>query len=170
MAAYSDYNQLTKFDKSMYNSIKKSIFHVTQKLGSGVVSPVPCDTAWVARVPAKNTTQPAFPECLAWLRAHQNTDGGWGTKYPYCPYSDVLNTASSLLALTQWNYPEDKILIKNGVAALKKVVKHLPHVQTEDGAFEMIISGLVADARELKLDLDYESFEWFSSIGQKKLR
>ena len=76
-------------------------------------------TAWVAMVPdIHDISQPAWPQALEYLRAHQLVDGGWGEPKVFYAHERTLSTLAAIKALHLWNLPEDRSRIQRGIEAL----------------------------------------------------
>lgn len=123
--------------------------------GRGVVLPVVYDTAWVARIPEfNNLNQPAFPQSLNWLRTHQLVDGSWGS-YPMSmhAHSQLLNTLASILALKQWQDPQDEARIELALASLDKFAQILDSTTANPVGFELLFPALIEECQQLNLFL-----------------
>lgn len=66
----------------------------------------PYDTAWVAMVPAgDSSSQSRFPECLNWILENQNPDGSWAfhPSDPLLVKDSLSSTLACILALQKWD-------------------------------------------------------------------
>lgn len=145
----------------------------TRLLGAqrGVVFPDPYSTAWVARVPAlDNPHQPAWPETLAYIRAHQLDDGGWGAARVYNAHERTISTLACLLALAQWSGPDHAWRIERGVSALHQYARDLPLEAHETVGFELLLPRLIQELKPYDLSLPLAQWRRSLQAGQEKLR
>lgn len=158
------------YNKDLKCNLKEFIAEVVKKLGQGLCDSVPYDTAWVARVPQLgNNDVPAFPLSLQWLRDNQLENGSWGSIKPFSPHSSTLNTLAAIIALAQWNEPEDKTRIERGVKALWDMAAYLPYEKHEGVGFELILPALQSEARKYGLAIPHECYKNNEQKGNKKL-
>ena len=101
-------------------------------------------TAWVAMVPDKqDLTVPEWPQSLEYVRTSQLDDGGWGDPIMYYAHARVISTMAALMALTQWQRPQDKKRIKYGFQALAKYALDLEYEAHEPIGFELLFPSLL---------------------------
>lgn len=137
----------------------------------GVVLPDSYSTAWVARVPAvDNRHQPAWPEALAYIRAHQQDDGGWGAARIYNAHERTISTLACLSALTQWPDPDHAWRIERGVLALHQYASDLPSEAHETIGFELLLPRLIQELKPYGLSLPLAQWRRSLQAGQEKLR
>ncbi|KAF0894041.1 hypothetical protein E2562_033920 [Oryza meyeriana var. granulata] len=70
------------------------------------------DTAWVAMVPLRGSSQhPCFPQCVEWILENQQDNGSWGTNgFGSAVTRDILSsTLACVLALKRWNVGKEHI-------------------------------------------------------------
>ncbi|XP_057832573.2 copalyl diphosphate synthase 1 isoform X2 [Cryptomeria japonica] len=123
--------------------------------GHAYVSPY--DTAWVAMVPSlENSQLPQFPQCLSWIMDNQLSNGSWGlSNFPYNK-DHLSHTLACIIALKRWN-----LGIKNVNMGLKFIKENIGQITNEDcynpTGFDLIFAAMLEDARDLSLDLPYDS-------------
>lgn len=101
-------------------------------------------TAWVAMVPNKvDSSRPAWTEALDYVRSAQIEDGGWGDPLMYYAHARVVSTMAALMALTQWQEPEDEPRITRGYEALAKYAHDLEYEVHEPIGFELLFPSLL---------------------------
>lgn len=164
-------NMTNAHNNGLKRKLKEAISDILEELGQGLSDPVPYDTAWAARVPqADNIECPAFPLSLQWLRDHQLENGSWGTIKPFSPHSSTLNTLAAIIALAQWNNPQDKIRIERGVKVLWDLVNYLPLEKHEGVGFELILPALQNEARKHGLAIPHQHYKNYQQKGTKKFQ
>ena len=137
----------------------------------GVVSADLYSTAWVAQTPSlANPRLPAWPETLAYIRAHQLPDGGWGEPRIYNAHERTISTLACLLALKQWPGADHAQRIERGVWALRKYANDLLLEPHETVGFELLLPRLIHELAQHGLSLAFP--QWYSALqaGQHKLR
>lgn len=152
-----------QFIKNMFSKkeIEKSIKNLFERVGEGIINPVPYDTAIVSWIPKlDNTFEPEFPECLQWLRNNQLSDGSWGTDKPTYAYGNVLCTLAAIIALKKWNKNDfDSKIISNGEKALKHLAKLIDLEKYETIGYEILLPMLLNQSKQLKLKVPFEELE-----------
>ncbi len=135
----------------------------------GFISAEAYSTAWVALVPdANHMSRPAWPQALAYLRAHQLEDGGWGDPHVYYAHERMLSTLAALYALLTWKEPEDDDRIARGLMALQQYVNHFTDEPNEPIGFEMLLPALLARLAPYNLALPPEI--WSEEIQKATTR
>ena len=153
-------------DQTILEDLVREGKDLLRSLDDGYISPSAYDTAWVARIPAKDDpNQPMFPQALAWVRENQLPDGSWGiASNPYRPkynnaiehfHDRIICTVSCLIALAIWE--PDSIQIVRGE---RYIYEHIDQLRADTHAtvgFELLLPELLETARALNVDLPYES-------------
>uniref|UniRef100_A0A0D3HUN3 Uncharacterized protein n=1 Tax=Oryza barthii TaxID=65489 RepID=A0A0D3HUN3_9ORYZ len=70
------------------------------------LSPSLYDTAWVAMVPERSSSQaPCYPQCIEWILQNQHDDGSWGINSSSLSVNKdiLLSTLACVVALKKWN-------------------------------------------------------------------
>nr|BAW33508.1 ent-kaurene synthase like 10 [Oryza rufipogon] len=70
------------------------------------LSPSLYDTAWVAMVPKRSSSQaPCYPQCIEWILQNQHDDGSWGINSSSLSVNKdiLLSTLACVVALKKWN-------------------------------------------------------------------
>jgi hypothetical protein len=136
----------------------------------GLMSPAAYDTAWLARVPKENDSSvPAYPEALAWLREIQRPEGSWGSDIDYA-HDRIISTLSAIIALTQWDNinSDDKRMIERGLEYIRNNADRLEH-ELPAGGFELILPALIQDAAKIGLDIHHQAFLRYDPMREEKL-
>lgn len=143
---------------------------------AGCVSVDSYNTAWVALVPAEHDlTQPQWPEALAFLRATQLPDGGWGAPMTYHAHERTLCTLAAITALLCWRetavsqQANDQQRIQHGLAALHKYALDLAHDPLELVGYELLLPRLVRLLEPYDLTLPTEYWYNILDVGQRKM-
>lgn len=128
-----------------------TIAEFVHRLGRNHTTATAYDTAWLAALPAPAApTLPRFPASLAWVRAAQHPDGGWGGPIFY-GHDQLLCTLRAVLTLHAWN-PHDP-----AVAAGWAYLQHQAPALLTDAeptiGFELIYPTLLAEAAARGLPL-----------------
>ena len=78
----------------------------------------PYDTAWVARVPARDGSNgPQFPCSLQWIIDQQLPDGDWaGKPTVFLGFDRACNTLACVIALQTWGVGAENV--KRGMSSL----------------------------------------------------
>ena len=138
--------------------------------GRGLFSISAYETGWVAVIPSPtDSTKPAFPQSLDWIRKNQLSDGSWGAEYPDSAYNKVVSTASALICLKKWYLESDRKLIESGVEAYNRLMEKLEDPVLMTIGFELIVPALVDRANSLGLDLENKMIDKLRKIRQQKL-
>lgn len=159
-----------------FKELKDSIIDQIGIGKPGLMSPAAYDTAWLARVPEENDSSvPAYPEALTWLRENQRPDGSWGSDIDYA-HDRVISTLAAIIALSQWNninnlnYINEKNnhTIKRGLEYIRNNAKRLEH-ELPAGGFELILPALIQDAAKVGLDVRHQAFLRYDRMREEKL-
>ena len=106
-------------------------------------------TAWVAIVPdLHDKTKPAWPSALDFIRSSQLEDGGWGDPLMYYAHGRTISTLAALIALRQWQKPEDEAAIQRGLNALASYAYDLGDEAHEPIGFELLFPSLLNILKE----------------------
>ena len=157
-----------------FGQLKDSIIDQIGIGKPGLMSPAAYDTAWLARVPEEcDSSVPAYPEALTWLRENQRLDGSWGSDIEYV-HDRVISTLSAAIALAQWgdknngNIEEDKRIIKHGLEYIRNNADRLEY-ELPTGGFEIILPALIRDAEKIGLDVHHQAFLRYDQMREEKL-
>ncbi|KAL5211774.1 hypothetical protein ABZP36_022621 [Zizania latifolia] len=86
---------------------------IRKQLQGVELSPSPYDTAWVAMVPLRGSSQtPCFPQCVDWILQNQQDDGSWsidGLSSAAANKDALSSTLACVLALQRWNVGKEHI-------------------------------------------------------------
>lgn len=150
----------------------KHLEKLTSELGKGLVLPVAYDTAWLARVPSfPNITEPAFPNTITWLRENQLSNGSWGTERPVSAHGNILSTLAVILALIQWNNPDDNERIYRGIQSLNYFAGQLKNAYHETIGFELLLPAMLEELHSQHFYLPQnllKKFKPYEELGIKK--
>lgn len=137
---------------------------------TGMVTPDAYSTAWVAMVPATDSYRsPAWPQALAYLRANQLPDGGWGSKQTFYAHGQTIATLAALRAFLEWNDPTDNERVERGVVALRRYAADLPAEAHQPIGFELLLPHLVRELERFKLDLPLSAWSHINKMAAHKL-
>jgi len=151
--------------------LKSDARQLLNELDQTAMSNTAYDTAWVARVPsAIDSSTPAFPKALNWLRRNQYPNGSWGAKIEY--YHDlVISTLAAIIALArQRDDPQDAKAIRHGENFVRRNIQNLHRDPYETVGFELILPTLLQEAQRLGLDLPYDKCSKYYRMREEKLR
>jgi Prenyltransferase and squalene oxidase repeat len=129
--------------------------------GGGIVTPAIYDTAQVARfAPAPGGAEPA----LAWLRAQQDADGGWGG--PAHTFSRHISTLAAMLALPGTD------AAAAGARYLRTSAAEWAGAEPDDLPVggEVVLRRLVLDAADTGLDVDPEPYRGVLAEAERRVR
>jgi halimadienyl-diphosphate synthase len=133
------------------------------------MGPSPYDTAWTARVRQSGNSHPRWPNTVDWLLTNQHADGSWGGKIHY--YHDrIICTVAAAIALRQnADHYDVESAIARAEAFVWRNLHLLPRDPFEMVGFELLIPTLLADARELDLNVPNHTCG-YGKIQTAKLR
>lgn len=132
------------------------------------VQPTPYDTCWAAGLTNKDGTL-AYPRLLSWLMRRQHPDGSWGSQVPYV-HDRLLTTLAVVLLLARVGHRrQDQRQRLAGERYIWRQAGNLYHDAERTVGFEMIIPTLLAEAREMGLELPYAQLRHYEVARRKKL-
>lgn len=137
----------------MSSDLDQDVCDLLNVVGSGHMSSLAYDTAWVARL--GEIDWHLSNKALNWLCEHQLMDGSWGAEQPFYYHDRIISTLAAMIALTyRGRRGHDKTQIEKGLLALERITGGATQGLQADpnGAtvgFEMIIPTLVAEAERL---------------------
>lgn len=136
-------------------NLKNELHRLLQEMGSGKMSEVAYDTAWVALL--YDLDRNLSGNALSWICENQLEDGSWGVKEPFDYHDRVINTLAAMVALTkQGRRFKDRNQIERGLSALEKITdkafqKKMIDPDRATAGFEMLVPVLMGEAEELGL-------------------
>lgn len=126
------------------------------------------DTCWAARLTNNDGTL-AYPHLLEALAGRQHPDGSWGSQVPYI-HDRLLSTLAIVLLLRRFGHRErDREQRIAGERYIWQHVGQLHYDAHKTIGFEMILPTLLAEGRELGLDLPYAQLRYYEEERAKKL-
>ena len=141
------------------------------RLGAGWMSSTAYDTAWVARLRQEGDSgQPRFPSTVSWLAARQWPDGSWGGRH-YVAHDRVISTLAATVALAAQAAADDKFAghISRGIDYLLGHRDEVGEELLETVGFELILPPLLAEAKQMGLDLPEEQWEFVKRLQLEKM-
>jgi halimadienyl-diphosphate synthase len=161
------YEQLRTQD-FVNGKLNEGIEDILTSLGRGrsLMDSVAYDTAWVARL-ASNFPGRGFEESLAWLRAHQHTDGSWGGDILH--YHDrIISTLAAIIALRVAGHgAEDRQRIGMGEMFLWREHGRMHHDANDTGGYPILALSLTNEALSLGLDIPSSLYHDAAKIEKK---
>ena len=151
--------------------LKSDARQLLNELDQTAMSNTAYDTAWIARVPsAIDSSTPAFPEALDWLRRNQYPNGSWGAKIEY--YHDlIISTLAAIVALAkQRDGLQDAKAIRRGENYIQQNIQNLHRDPYDTVGFELILPTLLQEAQRLGLVLPYDRCNKYDRMREEKLR
>jgi REP element-mobilizing transposase RayT len=139
---------------------------------NGWLAPDAYSTAWVALVPdLDDPERPAWPQTLAYLRASQLDDGGWGTPDIYYAHERTISTLAAIRALQAWQPTFDDLMrVERGLKALRRHASNLSHEPHEPVGFELLLPSLRAALSPIyDSELPLREWERIEALGREKL-
>jgi halimadienyl-diphosphate synthase len=126
------------------------------------------DTCWAARLTNADGSL-AYPHLLQTLTERQHPDGSWGSRIPYS-HDRVLSTLAVVLLLSLFgSRKRDHEQRSAGVRYIWRQASELKHDVHPTVGFEMILPALLAEGRELGLDLPYAELRHYEAERARKL-
>ncbi len=127
------------------------------------------DTCWAARLTEEDGSL-AYPHLLEALTERQRPDGSWGGQIPYV-HDRLLSTLAVVLLLKRFGrrrHDQEQRLA--GERYIWQHASRLHHDAHRTIGFEMILPSLLAEGRELGLDLPYVPLRHHEDERAKKLK
>jgi halimadienyl-diphosphate synthase len=135
---------------------------------SQVLPPTDYDTSWAARLTNEDGSL-AYPHLLQTLTDRQHRDGSWGSLVPYV-HDRLLSTLAVVLLLSRFGGRQrDREQRLAGERYIWQHLDQLHHDAHRTIGFEMILPALMAEGRELGLDLPYAQLRHYEHVRTKKL-
>jgi len=126
------------------------------------------DTCWVARLTNPDGTL-AYPDLLRHLLSRQRPDGSWGSQISYV-HDRLLTTLAIVLLLTRFGHrQQDRTQRLAGERYIWQHANKLSHDVHRTVGFEMILPTLLAEGRQLGVDLPYAQLRHYEDERAKKL-
>ncbi len=133
-----------------------------------LIQPTHYDTCWAAGLTNGDGTL-AYPELLSWLMRRQHPDGSWGSQVPYI-HDRLLTTLAVVLLLARVGLRhQDQKQRLAGERYIWRQAGNLHHDAERTVGFEMILPTLLAEGREMGLELPYAQLRHYESVRAKKL-
>jgi halimadienyl-diphosphate synthase len=132
------------------------------------IQPTDYDTCWVARLTNPDGTL-AYPDLLWRLLERQHPDGSWGGRIPYT-HDRLLTTLAIVLLLVRFGHRQhDHAQLRAGERYIWQHARNLQYEAHRTVGFEMILPTLLAEARELGVNLPYAQLQHYESERTEKL-
>nr|WMI31575.1 chloroplast cephalotene synthase [Cephalotaxus sinensis] len=149
----SPYDQASSYQERADKLVVR-IKNIFNRLQDGEISPSAYDTAWVARVPARDGShRPQFPQAIKWLLNNQLEDGSWGLKSSFMLCDRLLSTLNSVISLHAWKTGHRQV--EQGICFVRENLKSLTDDDISATDFEIIFPALLQKAKSLGLSLPY---------------
>jgi halimadienyl-diphosphate synthase len=133
------------------------------------IQPTAYDTYWAARLTNPDGAL-SYPDLLPWLMDRQHPDGSWGSRVPYI-HDRILTTLAVVLLLARFGHrQQDELQRRAGEHYIWQHVGRLHYDAHKPVGFEMILPTLLAEGRELGLDLPSAQLRHYEDQRAKKLR
>jgi halimadienyl-diphosphate synthase len=132
------------------------------------IQPTDYDTCWVARLTNPDGTL-AYPDLLRQLLERQHPDGSWGGRIPHA-HDRLLTTLAIILLLARFaRRQRDKTQRIAGERYIWQHARTLRYEAHRTVGFEMILPTLLAEAKELGVDLPYAQLRHYGRERTRKL-
>lgn len=132
------------------------------------IHPTDYDTCWAARLTNPDGSL-AYPHLLRWLVERQHPDGSWGSQVPHV-HDRILTTLAVVLLLARFgNRQQDRAQQLAGERYIWQHAGRLHHDAHRTVGFEMILPTLLAEGRELDVNLPYAQLRHYEDQRAKKL-
>lgn len=126
------------------------------------------DTSWAARL-AEPDGRSSHPELIEYLAERQHSDGSWGGQIPHT-HDRLLSTLSIVLLLARHGGRQrDRERLHAGERYVWRNSRWLRYDPQDTVGFEMILPALLAEGRQLGLDLPYTQLAHYEQERDKKL-
>lgn len=133
-----------------------------------LTQPTDYDTSWAARLTNEDGSL-AYPHLLETLTERQHPDGSWGSRVPYI-HDRLLSTLAVVLLLRRFGHRrQDKEQRLAGQRYIWQNASRLYHEPHKPVGFEMILPTLLAEGRELELDLPCAHLRHYEDERARKL-
>ncbi|MGF1471949.1 MAG: prenyltransferase/squalene oxidase repeat-containing protein [Rubrobacteraceae bacterium] len=133
------------------------------------IQPTDYDTSWAARLTDPEGTL-AYPRLVGYLMSRQHPDGSWGGRLPYV-HDRLLTTLAVLLLIARvGNRQRDREQRVEGERYIWRHVNELHRDAYRTIGFEMILPTLLAEGKELGLNLPYDQLRHYEKERAEKLR
>ena len=127
-------------------------------------------TAWAARIRKRECpSEPAFTECLNWLRNNQNDDGSWGSEWPMCHHERIITTLIAIIVFKQWNFSDDISKINHAINYVNDNMEKIISIEENFAAFESILFTLIEEAKVFAINIEKDYYEYLKNEKSKKL-
>ncbi|OAY25859.1 terpene synthase 6, chloroplastic isoform X2 [Manihot esculenta] len=148
-----------------------SISKIKEMLHKVELSVSPYDTAWVAMVPAgDSSSQSRFPECLNWILENQNPDGSWAfhPSDPLLVKDSLSSTLACILALQKWNVGQR--LVNRGLDFIgSNKWAATDSKQKSPIGFDVIFPGMIERAEHMGLALPINTSSLDAMLNKRDL-
>ncbi|KAJ9169194.1 hypothetical protein P3X46_020654 [Hevea brasiliensis] len=148
-----------------------SIAKIKDMLHKVELSASPYDTAWVAMVPAGDSSnQSRFPECLNWILENQNPDGSWAfhPSDPLLVKDSLSSTLACILALQKWNVGQR--LVNRGLDFIgSNKWAATDSKQKCPIGFDVIFPGMIERAQHMGLALPINTYSLDAMLNKRDL-
>ncbi len=132
------------------------------------IQPTDYDTCWAARLTNPDGSL-AHPRLMSHLMGRQHPDGSWGSQIPYV-HDRLLTTLAVVLLIARFGSRQrDKDQQVEGERYVWRHAGELHRDLHRTIGFEMILPTLLAEGRELGLDLPYAQLRYLEEERAKKL-
>jgi len=126
------------------------------------------DTCWAARLTNADGSL-AYPHLLQALMERQHPDGSWGSRTAYVHDRMISTLAVVLLLGLVGKRKRDREQGSAGVGYIWRQASRLEHDVHPTVGFEMILPALLAEGKELGLDLPYAQLQHYEARRAEKL-
>ena len=126
------------------------------------------DTCWAARLTNPDGSL-AYPHLLEALMERQHPDGSWGSRTAYVHDRMISTLAVVLLLGLVGKRKRDREQGSAGVGYIWRQASRLEHDVQPTVGFEMILPALLAEGKELGLDLPYAQLQHYEARRAEKL-
>jgi halimadienyl-diphosphate synthase len=157
-----------KYDTRLSAYLDYAVRSVLRVEAARPIQPTDYDTCWVARLTNPDGTL-AYPDLHWQLLERQRPDGSWGGTIPYA-HDRLLTTLAIVLLLARFGRRHrDKAQRLAGERYIWQQARTLRYETHRTVGFEMILPTLLAEARELGVDLPYAQLRHYRRERTKKL-
>jgi halimadienyl-diphosphate synthase len=158
-----------KDDTRLSDYLDRAVGSILRLEAARPIQPTDYDTCWVARLTNPDGTL-AYPDLLGRLLERQHPDGSWGGRVPYV-HDRLLTTLAMVLLLSRFGRRRrDKAQKLAGEHYIWQHARTLRYEAHRTVGFEIILPTLLAESRELGVDLPYAQLQHYRQERTKKLR